>query len=291
MHRELWKYCFSFLLVCLLVVTAIFLPQAYSRLWDGKYQEQVTLFSREQSLISHEYDTSIEQKVKILTQQEEKGEALRPVRQTRENVISEEKLVEKLTEQLKEKELESIEMFLKVSSYDLKDMLQSAQLYSVKDESGGDAAGDSVLFWCLEFDKEDGVYGIFCVDAYTYTLYSASVLWKNTSSTGAMVEGTDGIGGTDEQVAADVYPDVVSKDMYEEAYFNLSLYGEYLKLEALGGINGQGMDFYGLDMRGVLGNTTFGIRSSIMPDSDGIWQKVGIRAVLDWSDTVAKKEK
>ena len=124
MHRGRWKYVFSFLLVCMLVITAIFLPQAYSRLWDGKYQEHVTLFSREQSLISHEYDTSIEQKIKILTREESGGEPLRPVRQTRENAVSQEKLVEKLTEELKQMSANS--MTDRMLSYDLQDCCQLA---------------------------------------------------------------------------------------------------------------------------------------------------------------------
>ena len=122
MHRGRWKYVFSFLLVCMLVITAIFLPQAYSRLWDGKYQEHVTLFSREQSLISHEYDTSIEQKIKILTREESGGEPLRPVRQTRENAVSQESLwkADRRAEQMSAKQ------------YDRQDaILRSARLLSV----------------------------------------------------------------------------------------------------------------------------------------------------------------
>ena len=279
MHRGRWKYVFSFLLVCMLVITAIFLPQAYSRLWDGKYQEHVTLFSREQSLISHEYDTSIEQKIKILTREESGAEPLRPVRQTRENAGSQEKLVEKLTEELKQMSANS--MTDRMLSYDLQDCFQSAQLYSVKDSSDTENSGDSVLFWQLKFENSDGFYGEVCLDAYTYTIYCINVL-QRISYSREMLENYR-ISATDASRSESMVD-------YEEIFESIQAYAtDYLKVEE-GSWNAVGMETE-VWMHAVLGQTKFDIKSRQTFDDRGFYAQLGLGSMLDWTDSNTTEEK
>lgn len=279
MHRGRWKYFFSFLLVCMLVITAIFLPQAYSRLWDGKYQEHVTLFSREQSLISHEYDTSIEQKIKILTQGERNGEPLRPVRQTRENVVSEEKLVEKLTVELNQMSANS--MTDRILFYNLQECFQSSQLYSVRDISDTENSGDSVLFWRLKFENSDGFFMEACVDAYTYTIYCINFL-QRISYSQEMLENYS-MSVTDASRTEPVLD-------YEESYDSIQAYAaDYLKVEE-DSWKAVGMET-DVWMHAVLGKTKFNIISGQRYDDRGFHAQLGISSMLDWINSITEEEK
>lgn len=171
--KKIGKYTLSSGFVGGLIAMAIFFPQYYSKIHDSKYLNNVTIVDREKVSLSYDYNTSLESKLEVLMQSVKKGTAFNPVRQTKDNVVSDKTLIEGLAKEVVE--LQTLGILWMVQQYPYVDYFVDASLYSVKNESSALNPNDNVLFWYMRFSDFTTFDFEFCVDAYDYKIYSASI--------------------------------------------------------------------------------------------------------------------
>lgn len=195
--KKLIKYSISTLLVCILIAAAVFLPQYYSKIQDGKYLYNIVLKDRDKISLSYNYDIPLEDKVKILTASSERGEELKPVLKSQENVVSRKKLIEAVKEEIKK--LESVNLIPPYFSlYDLESGYQFSYLYSVNDGKASDSVDNNskdVLFWNIKISDGFSYDISLCMDAYTYCIYGAyfsgEALYQQTALLDAEIQPDD----------------------------------------------------------------------------------------------------
>lgn len=158
--------------VLVIILAAIFLPEYISRFQDEKYLNTVTLQERDKISLSYHYDTTLVEKMQILNFASMAGKEFKPVLQSDKNVISEEKLVEGVTNEMSK--LINYGVVMDNLGYDYQEHFQYAELYSVSG-SDTDNPEDTVLFWLINFSDNNMFDYSFCVDAYTYTIYDVKL--------------------------------------------------------------------------------------------------------------------
>lgn len=171
--RKIGKYTLSSVFVGGLIAMAVFFPQYYSQIHDSKYLNNVTIVDREKVSLSYDYNTSLESKLEVLMQSVYTKTQFRPVRQTKDNVVSDKKLIEGLAKEVIE--LQNLGILWMVQQYPYVDYFVDASLYSVKNESSTLNPNDNVLFWYMRFSDFTTFDFEFCVDAYDYKIYSAGI--------------------------------------------------------------------------------------------------------------------
>lgn len=171
--KKIGKYALSSVFVGGLIAMAVFFPQYYSKIHDSKYLNNVTIVDREKVSMSYDYNTSLESKLEVLMQSVVKGKEFKPVRQAKDNVVSDKTLIEGLAKEVIE--LQNLGVLWMVQQYPYVDYFVDASLYSVKNESSALNPNDNVLFWYMRFSDFTTFDFEFCVDAYDYKIYSAGI--------------------------------------------------------------------------------------------------------------------
>lgn len=171
--KKIGKYALSSVFVGGLIAMAVFFPQYYSKIHDSKYLNNVTIVDREKVSMSYDYNTSLESKLEVLMQSVVQGTEFKPVRQTKDNVVSDKTLIEGLAKEVIE--LQNLGILWMVQQYPYVDYFVDASLYSVKNESSALNPNDNVLFWYMRFSDFTTFDFEFCVDAYDYKIYSAGI--------------------------------------------------------------------------------------------------------------------
>ena len=314
-RKKIGMYTLSSVFVGGLIAMAVFFPQYYSKIHDNKYLNNVTIVDREKVSLSYDYNTSLESKLEVLMQPVRENTKFRPVRQTKDNVVSDKKLIEGLAKEVIG--LQKAGVFWMVEQYPYVDYFVDASLYSVKNESSTLNPNDNVLFWYMRFSDFTTFDFEFCVDAYDYKIYSAGIscdilhkeydilqsqmamneIWiKNSQNDVSVTESAT------EDIASSVEAeteDPSMKESSEEFYYYVNSQNSIL-MEGF-------QQYYGADFSEIIGfdylysiikyqfkNTSANVRKSWYGKNVGANYMpafaVGIETMADWVENADKNE-
>lgn len=187
--RKIWNYITCTGLVLILIISAIFLPQEFNKISDSRYLNNVSLLERKEGSVSYNYDTSIDAKIRIFAEFDKTGKDFNPVRQTKENAVSEKKLMDGLNAELRT--FLSTDFLPYAIVDNLEEYFSYAYLYRVKDESSENNLNADLLLWYMKFILTDNTEIAFCVDAYTYTIYGLTITDPQSKSEWKISEKVD----------------------------------------------------------------------------------------------------